>query len=78
MFLYTLSFILSDEKHSISILCHAKNKRSFIKSFKWHERSSENVHCLQRCQERFIRALGIVCTQECLDIALVTFRLSDK
>lgn len=35
-------------------------------SIKWHKRPSENVlHCLHRCQQRFIRALRIVRTLEC-------------
>lgn len=31
-----------------------------IESFEWHERASENVHCLHTCQGRFIGQLGIV------------------
>lgn len=31
-----------------------------IESFEWHERASENVHCLHTCQGRFIGPLRIV------------------
>lgn len=37
-----------------------QEEMSFHIIFKWHERPSENVHCLDRCQERFIGALRIV------------------
>lgn len=38
-------------------------------------------NCLHRCQERFIRALRIVCTQECLAFLggkEIIFRLRKK